>query len=64
MALTPISTMPTQLSSSGSNCLNDANQVGGCRELGGSSVLPHPHGQFMLGAGGELCTLAWLVGCF
>ena len=34
MTLTSISTMPTQLSSSSSNCLNDANQVGGCRKLG------------------------------
>lgn len=30
MALTSISTMPTQLSSNSSNCLNDASQVGGC----------------------------------
>lgn len=43
MTLTSINTMPTQLSSNSNNCLNDANQVGGCMELGWSSPLtPSP----------------------
>lgn len=39
MALASINATPTQLSST-SNCLNDTNQVGGCREQGvGHQVL-------------------------
>lgn len=38
VAFTSISATPTQLSSS-SNCLSDANQVGGCREQGAHQLL-------------------------
>lgn len=52
MALTSISTMPAQLSSNSSNCLNDGSQVGGCENRRWATAAP------MLGAGGDHCTLA------
>lgn len=42
MALTSISTMPTQLSSNSSNCLNDASQVGGCENRRWAPLLSQP----------------------
>lgn len=65
MALTSISSAPTQLSSSSSNCLSDTNQVCGYRaqELAHWELILPPHRLFLpshTGTGVELWALARL----
>lgn len=61
IALTSINATPTQLSSSSNNCLNDATQVGGCREqrVGHLTRFWTPQG-LIIASHGELVEGLWV----